>query len=266
MKNFLILLFFPFNLCYAYYLNTNTGAHFDDSDVKVYITSNSDCTNTGFSKEDILDYAITGSEKLWNSVPTANINIKKGGVLNTNDSLYLTGRLCDSSESECSSSVRVPTYKDIVIACNSSTDNFPNSQYLAISAPNDVSGKEIKGSIILINDTEDTIVDGLSKAEMISLMAHEIGHAIGLGHSDKDEALMYYKNSENRDRLSQDDIDGVTYLYPNRLDGCTSILGTIDDTNDETPINKNIFLSFLLGVALFIAYKKLVSRVLQIAS
>lgn len=242
---------------HSYYLNTNVGAHFDDAKVNIYVTANSTCSNTGFNKEDILKYAVIGAEKLWNNVPTANIEVKKGGTLSTSDNKYITGELCLLSESGCSESTAVPSHNDIVIACNSNTTNFPNSQYLAISAPNNISSNKIKGSVILLNDTADSVVSTLSKAEMISLMAHEIGHALGLGHSKKSEALMYYKNSENRDRLSQDDIDGITYLYPNRLDGCTSFLGTIKDHNDNSG---NFIINFLLGFFLILAYKKLVPR------
>lgn len=47
--------------------------------------------------------------------------------------------------------------------------------------------------------------------------AHELGHSLGLFHSDKTEALMYpvYKSSTDlaRFRLSQDDVDGIQSLY-----------------------------------------------------
>lgn len=47
--------------------------------------------------------------------------------------------------------------------------------------------------------------------------AHELGHALGLFHSDKKEALMYpvynFSRSPAQFRLSQDDIDGIQSLY-----------------------------------------------------
>lgn len=47
------------------------------------------------------------------------------------------------------------------------------------------------------------------------ILAHEIGHIIGLGHSHDVNALMYFDASaKNTMNLSQDDVDGLTYLYP----------------------------------------------------
>lgn len=46
--------------------------------------------------------------------------------------------------------------------------------------------------------------------------AHELGHSLGLGHSNVFGALMYpiYMARDTRDyRLPQDDIDGIQALY-----------------------------------------------------
>ena len=83
-----------------------------------------------------------------------------------------------------------------------------------------------------------------SRGEQVAIIAHEIGHAIGLGHSQFDHNLMYYQSISTRERLGWDDIDGVTYLYPTEqpIGGC----GVIED------ISKNNFLmSFLIGILFF---------------
>ncbi|CAO2636201.1 Interstitial collagenase A, partial [Lemmus lemmus] len=60
--------------------------------------------------------------------------------------------------------------------------------------------------------TEDT-----TGTNLFLVAAHELGHSLGLFHSDKTEALMYpvYKSSTDlaRFRLSQDDVDGIQSLY-----------------------------------------------------
>ena len=42
---------------------------------------------------------------------------------------------------------------------------------------------------------------------------HEIGHALGLKHSQKKESVMYARYSRSRDKLTQDDVEGIRALY-----------------------------------------------------
>ena len=56
--------------------------------------------------------------------------------------------------------------------------------------------------------------DGVSGFDVETVFLHENGHVTGLGHSDIQEAVMYaYYHGLDRD-LYQDDIDGITFLYP----------------------------------------------------
>lgn len=55
-------------------------------------------------------------------------------------------------------------------------------------------------------------------------IAHEFGHAIGFGHSVKEEALMFFSLGSGQQRLAQDDVDAMVYLY-NRNDITDGLLG-----------------------------------------
>lgn len=247
----LLLLSFP---CYAYRFNTSNGASFSKSKIKFYVTSNSDCNNAGVSNTELLSIAEDAADKFWNKVPTSNIELKRGGLYETTDGLFLTGELCPEQDGVTCPAASVPYINKLIIACNDNTTNFPSNDFIAIGAPTRLSGKKIKGSIVLINDTASTTFAGLSRAEKVSVLGHELGHAVGLGHSNKDEALMYYRNAEKMRRLSQDDMDGITHLYPNQLDGCGGMFGGIQkQDNTSWP---GAFILGWLGYMLFRRVRK----------
>jgi hypothetical protein len=253
-----LLLIFLLSLnAFAFTLNTNIDANFDSKVVKIWVTSNSTCTNAGITANALLDIAVEASDKFWNRVPTSYLKIESGGILQTTDTKYLTGKLCvTDSVSVCDPSTSIPAANDIVIACNSNTaDNFKSSSYYALTLPNNFSGSNISGSMIIVNDSSNSAFSTLSRDEMINVIGHEIGHAVGLGHTDDKAALMYHTDFSKRYRLGQDDVDGITYLYSNKLSGladCSGIFGTIDtiDKKNQSPLS----FSFTLLAGILLAF------------
>jgi hypothetical protein len=58
------------------------------------------------------------------------------------------------------------------------------------------------------------------------IIAHEVGHILGLGHSQDPAALMYYNaGGKAALTLGQDDIDGISYLYPRNELGGDKMMG-----------------------------------------
>lgn len=88
--------------------------------------------------------------------------------------------------------------------------------------------KQILFSAILMNveSNKSSNIINLSSASLEVILAHEIGHVLGLGHSQDPKALMYFNLSGKKSTaLSQDDMNGASYLYPAQEPFLTSPLG-----------------------------------------
>lgn len=242
----------------AYTYSNNIGASFDKDEVKVYVASNGSCTNAGTTIYELEDLVTIAINSYWNKITTSRLRLKNGGILKVTDPLYNTGKLCNPDlESNCSSGY-IPKVTDIVIACNTNTvSNFTSTGIYAITLNNNISGRSIAGSVIVINDAAGSGFSNLTSEQITVVLAHEIGHAIGLGHTANPANLMYYTLTPKRVSLGQSDIDGASSLYPQKFDGC-GLIGSIayigsDDSNDPSDPP---FYSFVLNIIMgfFFAY------------
>ncbi|MCO4792320.1 MAG: matrixin family metalloprotease [Bacteriovoracaceae bacterium] len=231
---------------FSFSLNNTVGAAFSKNTVPVNIADN--CTNLGVSSAELLSMVSDAGTMYWNTVSTSRLRITAGSVVSV-DSKFYTDKVCTTNSGSCEPNTDLTVASDILITCNGdTTDNFPNAQktVLAITIPNNISDRTINGALIAINDRSDNIFQDQSRAKMVSVLAHEIGHAVGLGHSPVGDSLMYYTLVPVRDRLGWDDIDGITYLYPREQPfGC----GTIEDINNSgkgAPLLFVLLMPFLL--------------------
>lgn len=150
-----------------------------------------------------LEEAIEDSVRLWNGVATSSIR------------LHYEGRT-DRSGTDAH-----PTLECVTSGLGG---------ILGSSTVSTSNGRIFTGHIEL-NSEPGTSADiaTLDQGQLTIVIAHEMGHILGLGHSSHRDSLMYFALAEKQYlSLSQDDADGVTYLYPRRepedgILGCGSL-------------------------------------------
>jgi hypothetical protein len=77
--------------------------------------------------------------------------------------------------------------------------------------------RETNDSQIYMNDrkswTNNKSISHYGYKNIVVGLLHEIGHSIGLAHTDRNTSVMYYSYNENMERLDQDDINGYNTIY-----------------------------------------------------
>lgn len=93
-----------------------------------------------------------------------------------------------------------------------------------------------------INGTNDRIVNGepLAGVDLASILTHELGHFLGLGHTADQTAVMrlrYEPGKDNLRALRADDIAGICDMYPpgraTKTDSCTPRYGFATDCGTD---------------------------------
>lgn len=245
---FILILSFKAN---AFTLNNTAKLVFSEDEVKVNVASG--CTNIGVTDAELLELVGRAVDTFWNKSPTSRLKLRKGSVVNVAAAFH-SDSICTAS-TNCDPNPDLSVDSDILISCNVNATNFPSSSILGITIPNNIAGTRIVGSLVLINDKADTVFDSKSADEKVAIIAHELGHAFGLGHSPVQDSLMYYATVSQRRALGRDDIDGITYLYPKQqpISGC----GTVDMSGGKNGSWPGLFIGFsIIGLAEIYRKKK----------
>jgi hypothetical protein len=78
------------------------------------------------------------------------------------------------------------------------------------SFPNPYDGRQV---FLHFDDDERWVDSDTQNVDLLTVAAHEIGHTLGLGHSDDPNALMYAAYSGPHRFLDNDDVSGIEGLY-----------------------------------------------------
>lgn len=134
--------------------------------------------------------------ELWNSVSTASLKLSVSSTSTYTLAGFtslsypnIAGVVCDTSFGASDSTLGLGTY------AYGSGNSYGYVRVNASGGTGDVSNVERKAQVITL--------------------AHELGHALNIGHTNDSSAIMYYSIGTKTDiSLSWDDIQAYTYLYP----------------------------------------------------
>lgn len=253
MKWVFLLMTIYFQNVQAFTLNNSVAASFNvDHELAVNMASNTDCSATGLTNDEILSLAVDGIEQFWNQVATSSLRLKKGSLISVSTA-FETDNICTSgANANCVPNPTMKVENNILIACNTTSTNFSNNSYvMAVALPNNIEESTIKGALVLINSSGSTatnVFGNRERHEQVSILAHELGHAVGLGHSAVKDSLMYFESIDKRSAVGWDDVLGITYLYPQEQPfSCSSIA---NDSNEIGPGWVIFLLSFFMTLLL----------------
>lgn len=241
---------------HAFTLNNNVGLVFNKDEVKVNV-ANITCTNIGIDVHELKTIVADAVDQYWNRAPTSRLKLRVGEVTNV-AAAYGTDLICNAS-TDCVPNPTLAVSNDVLITCNSNATNFSSNSVLAVTIPNNISDNKIIGALIMINDLAGNSFTNKSRDEKISIIAHELGHTFGLGHSPVKDSLMYYATVNLRKSLGSDDIDGISYLYPKQQPiSC----GSVDINTSKN--NPNTWLGLLIGFLIIALISKFQFRYLKL--
>lgn len=189
--------------------------------------------------------------KLWNSVATSSLKLSLGNVTSTTTGAQIrAGQATDAPVVTCDPNMGTTFNED---------DNFILGVGTAWSTNN---GYLNQGGVVLnVRSGSRANINATDVATRNVVVAHELGHMLGVGHSSSESALMYYSaGSRNTVNLSKDDWDAISYLYPRDEVAKSNLAGGCGLVKNQPPNFPRGIWTLLLMLLPLVYYRVLRSK------
>lgn len=196
---FLILFLFSSKL-WAFSINP-LGQHFSTRQIELYI-SNQGCANGILSTAQVISYSKEAIERFWNKTKSTRPKFVYKGIKKINFHNLTPVQIA----------TQIPV-NSVVVGCNENTFNLDSKENLVVGSLLCVA-QNCKG-VVIFNGNPNSLVPSAPRPQIVTSLAHELGHALGLGHSSDEDALMYFQTSaRSLETLGSDDRAALSQLYP----------------------------------------------------
>jgi hypothetical protein len=158
-----------------------------------------DCTLSDGEIHSIVDDAIHA----WNGIPMADL------ILSRRESTTAVSEVLNGTAIDAPVIVCDPSFES-----NIGSSSVVPGVTLGVQLGSDY--HIVQGGMVLNAQAgAGAEISNFTHDEMVIVVAHELGHALGLGHSGDPQSLMYFSISgKTKAQITEDDMDGMAFLYP----------------------------------------------------
>ncbi|MEC7183052.1 MAG: matrixin family metalloprotease [Bdellovibrionota bacterium] len=246
----LILLFFITSKAYSFTLLWNIPPRFPSGNITIKVNTTSCSSGVPESYTEIQTLLKEAADTYWNQIYSSSLNFKVEGTITVDNDINKIKEAANNFVAVgCDDLGTQGTYAAASLDCSKSNNICTNA----------------KGYMVINHNTVNSPWKNADRNIKIAVLAHELGHTIGIGHSQKSYALMYFStsNSDIQTYLSEDDADAATFLYPDdpALLGLGGDCGAVASTQPNPSYEKTFLygLSPLIGL-LFGAFLTLCTK------